>query len=616
MAGRDYKKASMIALDTIEEWCPNYSDGRIDSKNECWFLSPFRPDHEATSLSINRDTGFWKDFANPDDCGDALTLYSRVKGITLSEAHDDLIQEFGDRYSEEYANFDISWLTKSIGEPQLPFNARKWLYSDGNCSFYIARVDKPDGSKEVRPWMLVDGTWKQGKPKRPLEGFPLLNLPMVVAADTVVICEGEKKLDAIPEGYVSTTWSGGASAVGLTNYKPLRGKTVILWPDNDDPGIKAMNDLQEILKKYDCTIKIVQLDPDWPKGHDAGDLPKEVVLEKLDCAKEVYKPVKLFPLVRYGDCYIKPPSWIIKGLLEDNILGVIFGASGSGKSYFALDIMASVASGTPFHGRAIKKPGAVVYIAGEGFSGISKRLKAWEIKRGISLKDAPIYTSKRACALCDPEFMIHVQQAVREAGEQHGSVCLIVIDTWARNMAGDENNTKDTNDAIRAVDDLRHIYDCSALILHHTGQAETERARGSSALKGALDVEFIVSKKDAILSINNTKMKDGTPPDPMTFGFEYVDLGMVDDDGEPVQSSVLEEVDLSSIMPPNRSQKGKVQQMIISFLNQNGPTNEVDLAYEIEKTETHDSYYRAKKSLSSSGLVTITDGIVAINHDK
>ena len=330
---------------------------------------------------------------------------------------------------------------------------------------------------------------------------------------------------------------------------------------------------------------------------------------------KITEPTKnAFRLSRYGDMSLEPPKWLIKGILEDNALGVVFGAAGHGKSYFVLDIAACIASGRDFHGRKTKARGAVVYIAGEGHAGLTKRLRAWELCHEADLKKAPLYISHRPAALCDDEIMAHVKAAVTSVGLRE-RVALIIVDTWARNMAGDENSTVDTTQAIRAVDNLRAIYGCTGLIVHHSGQAESERGRGSSALRAALDVEYKVEIQNETMLVKNTKMKDGEPPEPMTFAFESIDLGFDDEDGDPVFSSALKEIDLSGIVGKPKK-KGKIQGMILDIVkNNSGNIDRRDLRAAMKDTRDS-SFFSALSSLLDSGELTQSENVVYIKVDE
>jgi hypothetical protein len=150
-----------------------------------------------------------------------------------------------------------------------------------------------------------------------------------------------------------------------------------------------------------------------------------------------------------------------------------------------------------------------------------------------------LFISRAPAALGDPEFMVDVENSVRSVAEKYGNPVLIIIDTWARSLVGDENSSADVGAAVRALNDLRREYKSSCLVVHHSGLGDATRARGSSALKGSLDAEYRVENNDGIMTLSNSKMKDGEIPEPMTFSFETVKLGIEDEDGDPVCSSVV-----------------------------------------------------------------------------
>jgi 5S rRNA maturation endonuclease (ribonuclease M5) len=492
----------------------------------------------------------------------------------------------------------------------------KWKYDDGQgCSFWIVRTDLPNGDKKIRPWRMVDGEWVEKKPLKPPSGYPLYNLDKIKNADTVVLVEGEKTASAIPHRWVATTFSGGAQSCTHTNYAPLKGKKVIIWPDNDEPGRDAMGKVKKILDDLGCTVSIVKAQEDWPEKCDAADFDDDTIIKAIEGAEDISAPKKdVFPLTAYGDMDLSSPSWLIKNWIEDDCLICVFGASGHGKSYFVLDVAASIASGTDFHSKAMKKKGAIVYIAGEGHKGLARRLRAWEIFHKRSLRDSPFIISHKPAALCDEDFMAYVTESIRMAGEKYGRIALIIIDTWARNMAGNENDTSDTSQAIRAVDDLRHIYNCSAIIVHHSGKADSENGRGSSALRGALDAEYKVALDKDVMTVVSTKMKDGIIPDPMFFNMHYVDLGIKDDDGMSVFSSAIQEFDASELKKNmgTKAGKGAVQVAVESFIAANEPCTEDEVYDSLIKDHKRDSVNRAIKSLLDTRKIALFSGIFRI----
>ena len=242
---------------------------------------------------------------------------------------------------------------------------------------------------------------------------------------------------------------------------------------------------------------------------------------------------------------IKPTDWLIKDWIEHDCLMALFGPPKNYKSFLAFDWGCSIATDTPWCNHQIKKPGLVVYIAGEGHNGLGRRLKAWCQHHGIAPDDLKLVISSRPAQISDEQY-VQIIQAETDAAEKHFNVppVLFIIDTLARNFgAGDENVTSDMNTIVQHLDDIRRPYKASMLVVHHSGLNNTDRERGSSALSGALDAKFKLSSKPGLntVTLEPQFMKDAKTPAPMDFDIKLVTLdGVVDDEGGAVSSVVLE----------------------------------------------------------------------------
>jgi len=243
-----------------------------------------------------------------------------------------------------------------------------------------------------------------------------------------------------------------------------------------------------------------------------------------------------FRLVRAGTLKPRPLDWQIARLFETDTLLLIVGDPSAGKSFWALDMAACIATGTEHHGRAVKQ-GPVIYIAGEGHNGLARRLSAWTIHNERDLTEAPLYISEMPASIGDPVSTGAVLKAIEETGE---APALVVLDTLNRNMAGDENSTDDMRSFIHCCDEIRTAYNCTVALVHHTGHGDKSRARGSSVLHGAIDTTYHVTKDAAgIVTVECTRMKDGPQPDPFAFTFRSVELGFENEDGTQAVSAVL-----------------------------------------------------------------------------
>jgi len=261
------------------------------------------------------------------------------------------------------------------------------------------------------------------------------------------------------------------------------------------------------------------------------------------------KPKAKFELIRADHLEYCDPEYLIEGLMETETFGLLFGDPGCGKSFAALDIACCIATGKPFHGREVKS-GSVIYICGEGKNGIKRRLIAWEKHNAVSLNGKPVFVSRVAAQFLSPESIEDLEAAIDAAAAEAGEVALIIIDTLNRNMgAGDESSTKDMTAFVSAVDRVKDRYQASALVVHHTGHGNKERARGSMSLLGALDAEYRVEKaSETVITVTNTKMKDAAPPPPIAFDLVQVEVGR-DRMGEAVTSAVLSETEAPAKAP-------------------------------------------------------------------
>jgi KaiC/GvpD/RAD55 family RecA-like ATPase len=291
-------------------------------------------------------------------------------------------------------------------------------------------------------------------------------------------------------------------------------------------------------------------------GDQTHDALLDNAREMLDGLADRTADEQRFQLVRAGELQTAAPAWLVRHLLEENTLALVFGDPGHGKSFFAVDISCSISTGTKWHGRTASS-GPVIYVAGEGHNGLSRRIKAWSIRNGIDIKNAPLFVSTAPIAMLDKASANTLKKAVDEIAKESCAPALVVVDTVARNFGpGDENSTSDMVVFIAAADEIRTRYGCTVLLVHHSGHGDKTRARGAMALKGALDAEYRVTKDGDMVRLEATKMKDSDPPPPMAFKLRTVELGFNDDEGQPVTSATLDEVEWQPAASTSITTKG------------------------------------------------------------
>lgn len=239
----------------------------------------------------------------------------------------------------------------------------------------------------------------------------------------------------------------------------------------------------------------------------------------------------------------KKIDWLIKGYLEAGTLAALFGEPEAMKSFVSLSMGLSIATGLKWHGSPIGQPGSVFYIAGEGHNGISRRLKAWTQHHNITPENVPFFVSNKAMQVLDNSSVLEVVTCIEKLKAEHGDPVLIIIDTLNRNFGnGDENSNKDMTTFVSNIDNhIRTRFNCAVLIVHHTPLSDTKRMRGGTALHGATDWEYSLTKSnDGKRIFESAKTKDHGESSILSFIPQVIELdGWDDEDGMPMTSCVL-----------------------------------------------------------------------------
>ena len=227
------------------------------------------------------------------------------------------------------------------------------------------------------------------------------------------------------------------------------------------------------------------------------------------------RPGERFRLVSVDEVLQRPPvECLVEGVMERGTVNVMHGDSGTYKSTLALDLALSVATGTLWHGRAVK-PGLVVYICAEGQAGMSKRLRAWIRERGVS-ENINLKFIEEAV---DPLSRDDVDVLCARLRTLPTPPMLVVVDTWSACLAvgaADEDKNRDAAQGIAAFKRIAAAFGATLLIVHHEGHGARGRARGASALRNNADGTFAVSLRNTTtVTIKNPKQKDLATFDPI-----------------------------------------------------------------------------------------------------
>ena len=313
-----FAQVKAVALQNIDRvlahWLPHGK--RVDGGKEYTAPNPTRADKRAGSLKVNLSKGTWADFATGDKGGDLIDLVRYLDGSSDIEACNKLANLL-------HVTAGVAQLKPSASKSKPPewiaiqpipaeainkcpakhrqhgAPSKVWMYRDahGQPVMALYRFDlgsdedgKPRKVFAPLTWcQRADGQSQQWRWQGLPEPRPLLRLDELAqrAKALVILCEGEKAADAAAEllpDYVATCWPNGSNSWHKADLTPLKGRSVVLWPDNDASGKSCMDAVAGQLQQIGAaSVRVIALDvfkrkpslkndqPTFAKGGQWGD---------------------------------------------------------------------------------------------------------------------------------------------------------------------------------------------------------------------------------------------------------------------------------------------------------------------------------------------------------
>ena len=348
------------------------------------------------SLSINLAKGVWRDFARGDSGSDPVSLWAAAHGCSQSEAARILAAQLG--LSDERSActpkraaarakqvlVEADKVPDKIVHPTLGQPAAFWVYRDqqGRVLGLVCRWDHPGGKKTIRPYTPsrnangdIAWQWKGWAEPRPL--YALERLASQPDAP-VVITEGEKAADAAQKlfpGMAAVTWPHGAESAGKADFGPLRGRTVHVWPDADEPGHRAAQTVCVAALAAGAADVLMVVPPEGvTSGWDLADaLAEGWTPEKastwLQANSTRYsleidsEPAFDIRLLDIAWCLRNPPPkkvFHVRPYIPAGCVGVLTGTGSTGKSYLSISLCVALACGRSFGPFEIEQPRRVI----------------------------------------------------------------------------------------------------------------------------------------------------------------------------------------------------------------------------------------------------------------
>lgn len=244
-------------------------------------------------------------------------------------------------------------------------------------------------------------------------------------------------------------------------------------------------EVERLLVRQEAQRQVVEL------AHSDVAAPRERFKASLHRRSELRTLPKVEPL--------------IEGLISRRAAVTMFGAYGVGKSFMNISMACSIATGHNWLGHEVNRV-PVMYVIGEGASGLDDRISAWEKAWRCEVSDEDLIISVKPDSLADSMTWIALTEECRDLG-----IGFVIIDTFS-STAPDADETKDAPGIMRSLSDLATAIDGTALLTHHPGWSDATRTRGGYQLEGNADEVLVLDHLDkscGLFTVTRKKVKEG-----------------------------------------------------------------------------------------------------------
>lgn len=472
---------------------------RLPDSGNSTVKCPFHDDAHA-SLSLNIDKGIWKCQA----CGKQGGILEWEKLSTGAEP--------GTAWTQ--ISEIIGHKVAGLGKPEFV-----WVYTDEEGLWLSRKIRYAPGLSGKKQLFQERYNRELSLWERGLNGTRqvLYNLPAVVRANVVMIVEGEKCADRVnaldlfkdkPEiSCVATTAPGGANGWRPDYGTYLTGKAVLIFPDNDGPGLEYAEAAAK--NAHECGAYLVKVVPlhglaegediyDWLKTHDGQDLIK--VCGQVGPWKPAPEPEtgKFFvDAITLANTVPDEIEWLVQPIIPKGCNGFIVADPKSLKSFSAVDLVIHLATGENWLGFRVPRRVRCAFLARED----AWQLTGWRIKylmAGLQIpmdvaeelhKDYLLFNTRMQTANFALDSDADLDRLIREL--QKHKTEFLVMDVFRMLFRSEENDNTEMQAVLERVRKIQSEVHCAIGIVHHARKdlegSIFHRTRGASAIHGFME---------------------------------------------------------------------------------------------------------------------------------
>jgi len=204
-------------------------------------------------------------------------------------------------------------------------------------------------------------------------------------------------------------------------------------------------------------------------------------MQRRALVKDDALPVVQVAAIEQGD----GPAWLVEGLWAEEGVGIVGGAPKTCKSWLALDLALSVASGTPALGiYPVPRSGPVLVFAAEDPpTTVRSRLEGLTVRRGLPLERVPLHVILSPSLRLDtPRDQARLSEAVARFRPR-----LLVLDPFVRLHRIDENSALEVSGVLAYLRELQRKQHVAVLVVHHARKAGAGAEQAGVSLRGSGD---------------------------------------------------------------------------------------------------------------------------------
>ena len=433
--------------------------------------------------------------------------------------------------------------------------------------------------------------------------------PEIQSTASVIRCArdaGSRDFAGVILHLIQTTPPGEAQDLARAQVADI-GECMIFRPEDLVRSAENVRDYHLVKSRVHAAWKLQRT---LEAGDDTAEVMREIAALDSSSAplkREAFEFFRADQLTGTAE-----PMDFVEGLLTEGGASVVYGPSNCGKSFWILDLAASVATGKHFRDELEVDQGAVVYVALEGSHGATNRIQAMK-QAGRLQPDSPLFLCFAPVSLLERGHAESLAASAMQAAAESGLPCrLVILDTLARAMAGgDENSGQDMTKAVQAIDVIRAATGAHVCVVHHCGKDEARGARGHSSLRAAVDTEIEVSRPEGVTisTVRVTKQRDMPAGEPLPFSLEVIELG-TDRRDKPITSCTVRHED--TMMATNRSKLGRKPEVNPDTLLELLPMPTTSAWCKLANAErgiSKTSFYRSLEKLKTrNAVIQRTDG--------